>query len=93
MTLPQRNKKSIDQICIIYRTEEKIKRVASGCKGSSCQYKNLKYLQVSLLPRLPIMSIKCIIYRPLKHQKRLRVTTKLSVDARMLKALTSPLRS
>ena len=42
------------------------------------------------------MSEKCIIYRPLKHQKRLKqlreVRAKLSVDTRMLKTLTSPLR-
>ena len=39
------------------------------------------------------MSEKCIIYRPLKHQKRLktRVETKLSVDARTLETSTSPL--
>ena len=42
------------------------------------------------------MSEKCIIYKPLKHQKRLQkvsVGTKLSVDARMLKNLTSHLKS
>ena len=40
------------------------------------------------------MSEKCIIYRPLKHQKRLlrEVRAKLSVDTRMLKTLASPLR-
>ena len=43
----------------------------------------------------PIMSEECIIYRSLKHQKRLKtkVRTELSVDARMLKTLTSLLRS
>ena len=40
------------------------------------------------------MSKICIIYRPLKHQnKQLRVTTKVSVDGRMPKTLTSPPRS
>ena len=43
------------------------------------------------------MSEKYIIYRPLKHQKELKtingVRTKLSVAARMLETLTSPLSS
>ena len=41
------------------------------------------------------MSKICIIYRPLKHQKRLkpRVRTKLSLDAKMPETLISPLRS
>ena len=51
---------------------KKFKRVASGCKWSFCQCKNQKYLQIWLLPRFPIMSEKCIIYRPLKHQKSLK---------------------
>ena len=42
-----------------------------------------------------LLSEKCIIFRSFKHQKRLKimVRTKLSVDARMIKTLTSPLRS
>ena len=42
------------------------------------------------------MSEKWIIYRLSKYQKKvkqLRVRTKLSVDARTLETLTSPLRS
>ena len=40
------------------------------------------------------MSEKCIIYRPLKHEKRLKtgVRTELSVDPIILKTFTSPLR-
>ena len=52
---------------------KKFKRVASGCKGSFCQCKNQKYLQIWLLPRFPIIPEKCIIYRPLKHQKKLKI--------------------
>ena len=52
---------------------KKIKGKASDCKGSYCQYKNQKYLQILLLSRFPIMSEKCIIYRSLKHQKRLKI--------------------
>ena len=33
------------------------------------QCKNQKYLQIRLLSMFPIMSEKCIIYRPLKNQK------------------------
>ena len=43
-----------------------------------------------------MMPEKCIIGRQFKHQKslkKLRVRTKLSVDARMLKTLTSHLKS
>ena len=57
---------------MIYRPEEKITRVGSGCKWSLCQSKNQKYLQIWLLPRFPIMSEKWIIYRLLKHQKGLK---------------------
>ena len=43
------------------------------------------------------MSEKCVSYRALKHpqktkQKQLKVRIKLSVDARTLKNLASPLR-
>ena len=34
---------------------KKIKRVANDCKGSFCQCKNQKYLQIWLLPKFPIM--------------------------------------
>ena len=48
------------------------KRVANSSKGSCCQCKNQKYLQILSLPRFLIMSEKCISYRPLKHQKGLK---------------------
>ena len=51
----------------------KIKRLASGCKGSFCQCKNQKYLQIWLIPRFPIIPQKCIIYRSLINQKRLKL--------------------
>ena len=60
------------QIFIIYRPEEKNKRVANVCEGSYYQCKNQNYLQTWLLPKFPTMSEKCIIHRPLKHQKRLK---------------------
>ena len=39
LTLPKCNELFIDQICIIYRPKEKIKRGANSCKGnfSHCQ--------------------------------------------------------
>ena len=45
LTLPKRNEKFIDQICIIYR-KRKLKRVASCWKGNFCQCKNQKYIQI-----------------------------------------------
>ena len=55
------------------QTRKKMKRIPSGCKGSLCQCKNQKYLQITSLPKLPIMSEKCIIYRPFTHQKKLKI--------------------
>ena len=65
----------------------KIKRVASGCKGSFCQCKNQKYLQIWLLPKFPIVPEKCIIYRPLKHQKKAK--NSYSKDYLHYKTITS----
>ena len=50
-----------------------MRRAASGCKGGLYQCKNQKYLQIWLLSRFPIIPEKCIIYRQLKHQKRLKI--------------------
>ena len=55
------------------QTRKKMKRTASGCKGSLCQCKNQKYLQITSLPNFPIMSEKCIICRPFTHQKKLKI--------------------
>ena len=47
-----------------------------------------------VISRFPIMSEKCIIYRSLRHPKRLkRVRNKFSVDPRMLKTYPSKLDS
>ena len=49
--------KFIEQICIIYRPEEKQKKkVANGCKKSFRRCKNQKHLQIWLLSRFPIIS-------------------------------------
>ena len=68
-----------------------------SCKGIFCRCKNQKYLQIWLLSRFPIVSEKCKIYRPLKHQERLKnsfvLKTRLSVDAKMKRILSSHLRS
>ena len=55
------------------QTRKKMKRIPSGCKGSLCQCKNQKYLQITSLPNFPIMSQKYIICRPFTHQKKLKI--------------------
>ena len=78
---------------ILQTRRKKLKRVAIGCKGSFCQCNNQKYLQIWLLPRFPITSEKCIIYRPLKHRKRVKIVQGWNLTfcwRKMLKTLTSP---
>ena len=59
----------------LYNLQTRIKtfkRVGSGCKWSFCQCKKQQELQIWLLPRFPVMSEKCTIYRWLEHQKMLK---------------------
>ena len=52
---------------------KKFKRLVWGYKGSFCQRKNENYLQRWPFPRFPTIPEKCIIYRSLKYQKRLKI--------------------
>ena len=62
------------------QTRRKKLRTSNGCKESFCQSKNQKYFQIWFFPRFSIMSEKCIIYRPLKHHKRLKNSSKLELN-------------
>ena len=69
LALPKCNVCFVDQICLIYKSAQKNKELANGCKKTFYQCENSEYLQIWLLPWFPVTSEKCIIYRPFKHQK------------------------
>ena len=62
------------------QTRRKKLRTSNGCKESFCQSKYQKYFQIWFFPRFSIMSEKCIIYRPMKHHKRLKNSLKLELN-------------
>ena len=50
-------------------TRRKKLRIGNGCKGSFSQYENLKYLQIWLLSRFPVLSEKCKVCTPINTTK------------------------